>query len=447
MLRSGWRPAVLLGIVAIAACGKKGPPLAPIVRIPAAVTSIAAQRVGNDVYLTFTIPTANIDASTPVDVSRVDVYGYTGHTPPPRGRFLEAGTLVTSVPVAPPPAPSTGTAAQTTAEAPEAAPLGAAIGSKVTVVDTLTPDELEQGKILTVELPSGARPLPATEPASATANGPLHRYYLALPYSSRERPGPQPAAADMPLIDPPPAPDAIAVSLAQGNVVVRWEAAGGLLGFLFEHKLPDESDPAEDVFAVPPAAAPGSTPAPVPTGPARYNVYRSEIPLAGVTPTAPVERPWLKTPATPLNPAPLADLTFSDPVEFGKERCYVVRAVRGTPPNAIEGLPSAPACITPVDTFPPAPPAGLVAVAAEGSISLIWEPGSEPDLAGYLVLRGAPGDATLQPLTAMAITEARYVDSTVTAGTRYVYAVVAIDNAQPMPNRSMPSERAEETAR
>lgn len=446
---------MLLGIAATAACGKKGPPLAPIVRVPAAVTAVAAQRVGNDVYLTLTIPTANIDGSMPPDVARVDIYGYTGHTPPPRGRFLEAGTLVASVPVAPPPPPVVATtptagtnAAEPAAARPDTSAQGAAAGAKVTVVDTLTADELEQGKTLTIELPRGARPLAAEAPTPAAAPGPLHRYYLALPYSSRERPGPQPAPADVPLVDPPPAPETVAASLAEGNVLVQWEAAGGLLGFLFEHRLAAEPDPVEDVFAVPTPPVPGAAAPVVPAGPARYNVYRTETLQPGAPAAATVvERPWLRTPPAPLNPSPLSQMTFADPVEFGRERCYVVRTVIGNPPNAIEGAASLPACITAVDTFPPAPPAGLVAVAAEASISLIWEPSSEPDLAGYLVLRGAPGDATLQPLTLMPVTEARYVDATVTPGTRYAYAIVAVDNAKPAGNRSIASERVEETAR
>ena len=38
------------------ACGKKGPPLAPFVRVPAPVTDVTPQRVGNDVYVSFTVP-------------------------------------------------------------------------------------------------------------------------------------------------------------------------------------------------------------------------------------------------------------------------------------------------------------------------------------------------------------------------------------------------------
>jgi hypothetical protein len=64
-----------------------------------------------------------------------------------------------------------------------------------------------------------------------------------------------------------------------------------------------------------------------------------------------------------------------------------------------------------------------------------------------VVLRGAPGDATLRPLTPEPITEARFIDTMVTPGTRYVYAIVAVDNATPTPNRSAESMRVEETAR
>jgi hypothetical protein len=154
--------------------------------------------------------------------------------------------------------------------------------------------------------------------------------------------------------------------------------------------------------------------------------------------------PWTQAPEAPLNPAPLAVTQFADVVEFGRERCYTVRSLRGTAPNVLIGEASPPSCITAVDTFPPAPPAGLAAVAAQGLISLIWEPSGEVDLTGYVVLRGAVGDATLQPLTAMPVNEARFVDQTVTPGQRYVYAVVAVDTAG---NRSTESARVEETAR
>jgi hypothetical protein len=64
-----------------------------------------------------------------------------------------------------------------------------------------------------------------------------------------------------------------------------------------------------------------------------------------------------------------------------------------------------------------------------------------------VVLRGAPGDATLLPLNAAPVIETQFIDRTVTPGTRYVYAVVALDSRLPVPNASAESAHIEETAR
>ena len=97
--------------------------------------------------------------------------------------------------------------------------------------------------------------------------------------------------------------------------------------------------------------------------------------------------------------------------------------------------------------FRPLPPARLVAVADEGGISLIWEPSADVDVAGYMVLRGDPSDATLQPLTPAPVEEPRFRDTHVTAGKKYVYAVAAVDARLPVGNVSIESNRVEETAR
>jgi fibronectin type 3 domain-containing protein len=111
---------------------------------------------------------------------------------------------------------------------------------------------------------------------------------------------------------------------------------------------------------------------------------------------------------------------------------------------AIESDPSSPICITPKDTFPPAAPKSLAAVASAGVINLIWDPNVEPDLAGYVILRGeAPGDR-LQPLTPAPIKETRYADRTARPGVRYVYQLVAVDTTG---NQSAPSNKVEEAAR
>src|SRR5207247_3417063 len=86
-----------------AGCGKKGPPVAPIVHVPAPVDKITAARLGNDVYVTLTVPDTNIDKSPRADLSRIDVYGYTGTMAPTRALWAELGTIVASIPVLPPP--------------------------------------------------------------------------------------------------------------------------------------------------------------------------------------------------------------------------------------------------------------------------------------------------------------------------------------------------------
>ena len=57
---------VMVITVAASGCGKKGPPLAPLVDIPAAVGQLTARRVGEEVVLTLALPTKNVDESTPV---------------------------------------------------------------------------------------------------------------------------------------------------------------------------------------------------------------------------------------------------------------------------------------------------------------------------------------------------------------------------------------------
>jgi fibronectin type 3 domain-containing protein len=148
----------------------------------------------------------------------------------------------------------------------------------------------------------------------------------------------------------------------------------------------------------------------------------------------------------PLTPAPLKVANFTDPrLEYAVTRCYAVRTSETVGTLTVESASSPPVCISPTDTFAPAAPKSLGAVSSEGAINLIWEPGSEPDLAGYIVLRGV-GDGPLQPITPAPIRETTFRDEKVRRGTRYTYAVVAIDTATP-PNRSPESNHVQETAR
>ena len=441
------RFAALAIIMALAGCGKKGPPLAPIVRIPAAVPAIQVHRVGGEAFITLTIPNTNIDRSLPVDIGRVEIYGYTGRRPPPAARWVEFGDLVASIPVIPPPLPGT--------PPEEAAPVdlskGARPGTMVTVVDQLAGEKLVQGKV--EELPARGRRAPTPVATTVTEPDVLHRFYIATAFSERGRPGPPSTAADVALVDTPEPPAFVVAPYTDTNVTLEWPPSGGIIGYLFNAGLPPEDPPLNEAFepivpTAPTPVAPNADPnAASPAGPVRYNVYRDVEPDPFALPDPTGHLPWTESSPMPINPAPLDAMTFADSVEFNRERCYTVRAVRGTPPNVVEGNPSMPNCFIPVDVFPPAAPARLVAVADEGGISLIWEPNGEPDVAGYVVLRGEATDATLQPLTTTPVTEARFRDTHVSAGKKYVYAVVAVDSRLPFANISAESNRVEETAR
>src|SRR5206468_3372153 len=119
-------------------------------------------------------------------------------------------------------------------------------------------------------------------------------------------------------------------------------------------------------------------------------------------------------------------------------RCYRVRAVESIDNLTIEGDASDPGCTTLVDTFPPAAPKNVQAVANERLISLIWDPNTENDLAGYLVFRAADVSAA-QQITAEPIAEARFNDS-VPQGIRYRYTVKAVDRAGNVSAASAPAE-------
>ena len=102
--------AVRLGIAGIAAlavvsaCGRKGPPLPPLRPTPGHVADLAATRVDDRVTLTFTVPKANRDGSTPSVVQHVEIYVL--ETPanapvPTPAQVLAADKLLTSVDVRP----------------------------------------------------------------------------------------------------------------------------------------------------------------------------------------------------------------------------------------------------------------------------------------------------------------------------------------------------------
>lgn len=442
---------VVLCVLAPAACGKKGPPQVPFVRIPAAAEISGARRTGDEVFVTVKVPNANVDASMPASLREIEIYGVTSTSTPPTGApFLSIATLVATIPVArdADPADTSGTVVPDPAT-------GALQGTTVIVRDVIDAADMVP-RTLPAAAPTPTAPTTAAPSTSSPPEAP-RRFYMAVTYaggraSGERRPGPPSAVAALPFTALPDRVQALSTSMTGRQIVVSWEPSGGLLGWLLERSLPPEIAPIDTASAEPAAAsgAPASAPAAdLPAGPTLYNVYRdiSPNPLALPEP-GPGPAAWNVVPATPVNMAPLTMLTFTEEVPYDDRlRCYHVRAVRGSGAQAVESGASERQCIQAVDFEPPDAPTELIATASEGVITLSWDPNGEEDLRGYVVLRREAADDTLLTLTERGpIRETRYEDRAVTAGRAYVYIVRAVDTRLPLGNLSEPTT-VTETAR
>jgi hypothetical protein len=360
-------------------CGRKGPPLPPLARTPIAPADVSAVRRADRVELHFTVPARNTDGSRPANITRIDLYAATSDVPVPPEQLIIQGKPIASVAVKGPRDPNDVIEADDPDED----------------LEPLQGDGLDQGSVATL-----------VEDLSASDRGapdsPRSRFYALVGVSRNGRLGLVTPALPVTLTAAPEPPGSPSVTYTEAGITVTWQ--------------PDE-DP--DVG---------------------YHVY--EIP--GKTTDASQETPQDRPNEVRLTAEAVREARFVDSrVEWGAERCYGVRAVETVDRLSVESSQSPVTCVTLTDTFAPAPPSGFETGSSNGTISLIWEASKEKDVAGYYVLRGEPGAATLMRLTPTPIQETAYTDA-VPAGSRYVYAIVAVDQAN---NVSEPSERKEETAR
>jgi hypothetical protein len=350
-------------ILFLVGCGKKGPPLPPLVRLPAAPREFSVQRRGSTIGIQFVVPDRNTDGSTPADLSHVDVYGLTGPSTVTPDEIFKRGTRVARVLVNPP-------------EDPDADE-----GSKPPPVPG-PPGALDQGG--TARTSEAFRVETTSAPADV-------RSYIVVGYNKRGRQGALSPKIPVPTALAPNAPGRPDVTWDETTITVKWPAPSSDTGTRVTYHVYQPGD----------------------------NEVR-------------------------LTTEPLEQSVFADHrVEWGAERCYVVRSVEIADGLPLESEASSPACATLVDTFPPAAPVGLNTAPAEGAINLIWDPNHESDLAGYLVLRAIAPDTMLVAITPQPIVETTFKDA-VPAGARVTFAVQAVDKAGNVSRMSAPME---ETAR
>jgi hypothetical protein len=398
----------------LSACGKKGPPLAPLSLAPEPPQQVLGRRLGDTVYIRMQVPAKNATGRGAFSVERIDVYAVTsapGRGLPPNRDLLKPAQLIAKISVRPPPDPDAPEPDDEHAKDTRPKP-----GDTLTFVEKLTDAQLVPRTITAPPKPT-KQPKPSKGPAPAASSPPgppqpppgpavLTRTYVLRGVAKNGNVGSPGPHIDIPLLTAPSPPRASAPpTWDESAVTISWN---------------------------PPASATDEAPGVL------YNAYA--VPPASTAPTDGAAMAPL-----PLNPRPLEETSFVHPgAEPGKEQCFVVRSVAMVGTASIESDPSSPICVTPKDIFPPAAPKSLTGVGDTGAVNLVWDANTEPDLAGYIVLRAeAPGD-NMQPLMREAIRENRYVDRTVKPGVVYFYTVVAIDKAG---NRSAASNRVQEIGR
>jgi len=325
-------------------CGRKGPLLPPLVRVPQAIQDLALRQRGRQIILTWTNPSAYVDGNPLASVSEVEIWMAEERKDSKGGMSMDdfrgrAKLLAKVKPGQPAATPRDG-------------------GPDTGLSYAYIPESAGEGTmILTFALraqDARKRVSEFSEPRSITVR-------------------------TMP--DPPRGLRAVVFA---DHIEVRWESAEAKTG----------------------AAAAAET--------FGYNIYRAEE----------------KAPAAVLNPSPVKEQEYHDSdIVFGRTYRYFIRTAAVSPPPQAESEDSETVEVEAKDSFPPAAPMGLTAVAGSGLIALSWEAGPEPDLAGYRVWRKEETQGQFVLLQELGATDNSYSDSRVEKNRRYVYAITAVDTA------------------
>lgn len=266
-------------------------------------------------------------------------------------------------------------------------------------------------------------------------------------------------------------PDSIVVYSVRTHVADKKISAVSNLAALRIHPAPERIHDLTGNVTQTAVVLSWTAPQQTPVGPvlplAGYRIYRGEakaIPAANAgasgnsasalsetskPATAPL--PGLPAPPTELQ-SPLVKIgestspSYSDTqAEFGKTYVYSVRSVSHYSGANVESSDSNFLTITPRDTFPPAAPAGLVAVylpavsGAPAHVDLSWSVSPEPDVAGYQVYRSEDSFTQGTLVSNHLLLTPAFRDMNVVSGRSYRYTVTAVDRSG---NESAPSPAA-----
>jgi hypothetical protein len=129
---------------------------------------------------------------------------------------------------------------------------------------------------------------------------------------------------------------------------------------------------------------------------------------------------------------PVAETTYEDSgLVNGLTYYYHVRAARNSGDTRLIGLASHVVTVTPRDLTPPTPPRGLTGVVVAGGVKLLWERGTEKDLAGYRIYRRLPDEARPTRIGEVDRAEITFIDQLPQAPGGCYWSITAYDKAEP----------------
>ncbi|MGZ8711509.1 MAG: hypothetical protein ACXW28_14910, partial [Thermoanaerobaculia bacterium] len=137
----------------------------------------------------------------------------------------------------------------------------------------------------------------------------------------------------------------------------------------------------------------------------------------------------------PTNTAPVTTTTYTDTPAYGEHE-YRVAAVAAIGPPLVQSDLSAPTTVTFRDLVPPPAPATITPLVEPNAIRLLWDAVDAPDLAGYRIYRaeGTGHGTNIREVGTInlvqdPIKETSWVNTPVSLGLAFRYAVTAVDQA------------------
>ena len=243
----------------------------------------------------------------------------------------------------------------------------------------------------------------------------------------------------------------LTISSRRGAALIEWQAQPGATtgeASMEIHRTPAASaGRPKQITSEPtrPTGVPTHGPAGSLKAPAKTPFSAGKEPAGDITLTVEAKQDGA---AKVANPKGTLDRTVRD----GESYVYVAQRVNKVILQAkdleIRGVASPPTPFAYRDTVPPKMPSGLVSVPGTGlagapSIDLSWEPNPENDVLGYNVYRqvGSGASAKLNP---QPLPSSSFRDMQVALGPTYTYRVTAIDRRG---NESSPSTEIHESLR